>query len=202
VSDTFAGIRPVDVPPFLAAQLAGAFAATVLFRKLIPTLPETAERILMPHETADEHVKTYLFACVHNGRSQMAAAFFNLYADLRQCRAISAGTSPAERIHPEVLAAMQEIGIDLASSKPRLLTAELAKACSVLITMGCGEACPFVPGLRTIEWAIPDPKGQAADIVSQIRDDIHEKVKALIRSDCAECCQRGISDVKGGRSKS
>ena len=104
MSDTFAGIRPVDVPPFIAAQLAGALGATLLFRKLIPTLPETAERILMPHETADERVKTYLFACVHNaGRSQMAAALFNLYADPRQCRAISAGTSPADRIHPEVL---------------------------------------------------------------------------------------------------
>jgi arsenate reductase len=184
----------VDVPPFLAAQLAGALAATLLFRKLIPTLPEAAERILMPHETADEQVKTYLFACVHNaGRSQMAAALFNLYADQRQCRAISAGTAPADRIHPEVLDAMQEIGIDLASSKPRRLTTELAKTCSVLISMGCGEACPFVPGLRTIEWAIPDPKGQPAEVVRQIRDDIHDKVKRLIRSDCAECCQQGIS---------
>lgn len=110
--------------------------------------------------------------------------------DPRQCRAISAGTSPADSIHPEVLAAMQEIGGG-ASSKPRRLTAELAKTCSVLITMGCGEACPFAPGLKTIQWAIPDPKGQPAEVVRQIRNDIHDKVKALIRSDCAECCQEG-----------
>lgn len=188
VSNTFSGIRPVDVLPFIAAQLAGAFAATLLFRKLIPSLPETAQNILMPH-ISGEPVKTYLFACVHNaGRSQMAAALFNIYADRGRCGAISAGTEPAERIHPEVVEAMKEIGVDLRWAKPQKLTTDLAKTCSVLVTMGCGEACPYVPGLRTIDWDIPDPKGQSRQEVRVIRDDIHEKVKALIRSDCTDCC--------------
>jgi len=188
VSNTFSGIRPVDVLPFIAAQLAGAFAATLLFRKLIPSLPETAQNILMPH-ISGEPVKTYLFACVHNaGRSQMAAALFNIYADRGRCRAISAGTLPAERIHPEVVEAMKEIGVDLRWAKPQKLTTDLVKTCSVLVTMGCGEACPYVPGLRTIDWDIPDPKGQSRQDVRVIRDDIHEKVKTLIRSDCTDCC--------------
>lgn len=187
VSNTFSGIRPVDVLPFIAAQLAGAFAATLIFRKLIPSLPETAESILMPHQS-DEPLKTYLFACIHNaGRSQMAAALFNAYADHRRCAAISAGTIPAERVHPEVVEAMKEIGIDVRSAKPQKLTDDLAKASSVLVTMGCGEACPYVPGLKTIEWDIPDPKGQPPEVVRDIRDDIHEKVKELIQRDCAEC---------------
>jgi glycerol uptake facilitator-like aquaporin len=188
VSNTFSGIRPVDVLPFIAAQLAGAFAATRLFRKLIPALPEAAENILMPHKSS-QALKTYLFACIHNaGRSQMAAALFNVYADRRSCIAISAGTAPAERIHPEVIEAMKEIGIDVGSAKPQKLTDDLARSCSVLVTMGCGEACPYVPGLKTIEWDIPDPKGQSPEVVRAIRDDIHEKVKALIQRDCSDCC--------------
>ena len=159
VSDTFAGIRPVDVPLFVAAQMCGAIAATVLIRWLIPSLPETAEDILLPYESNNQ-LKTYLFACVHNaGRSQMAAALFNLYADQSGCLAISAGTEPADHIHPEVMEVMREIGVDLSSAKPQLLTHDLARTASLLVTMGCGEACPFVPNLQTIEWALPDPKG-------------------------------------------
>lgn len=188
VSNTFSGIRPADVPAFLAAQIAGAFAATLLFRWLVPSLPETAEDILMPHGS-DQHIKTYLFACVHNaGRSQMAAALFNAYADQSQCRAISAGTQPAGRLHPEVVETMREIGIDLSSCKPQKLTAGLAETASVLVTMGCGDTCPFVPGLKTLDWALPDPKGQSLEAVREIRDEIHEKVKALLRTECADCC--------------
>jgi glycerol uptake facilitator-like aquaporin len=189
VSNTFAGIRPVDVPLFIAAQMSGAIAATVLSRWLIPSLPETAEDILLPHESGSQ-MKTYLFACVHNaGRSQMAAALFNLYADRSGCLAISAGTEPADHIHPEVVEVMREIGIELSSARPQLLTNDLAKTASVLVTMGCGEACPFVPNLRTIDWALPDPKGQSLDAVRTIRDEIHDRVKELIRSECAECCK-------------
>jgi glycerol uptake facilitator-like aquaporin/protein-tyrosine-phosphatase len=188
VSNTFSGIRPADAPAFIAAQLTGAITATLLFRWLIPSLPETAEDILMPHGST-QHVKTYLFACVHNaGRSQMAAALFNVYAHQSQCRGISAGTQPAGQVHPEVVQTMREIGIDLNSSKPQKLTAELAQTASVLVTMGCGEACPFVPGLKTIDWALPDPKGQSLEAVRAIRDEIHERVKSLIRSDCFDCC--------------
>lgn len=188
VSDTFAGIRPVDVPLFVAAQLCGATAATVLLRSLIPSLPKTAEDILLPHESQHQ-LKTYLFACVHNaGRSQMAATLFNLYADRNGCLAISAGTQPADHIHPEVMQAMREIGVDLSSAKPQFLTRKLAESASVLVTMGCGEACPFVPNLRTIDWALPDPNGQSLEVVRTIRDEIHGRVKKLIQSDCAECC--------------
>jgi glycerol uptake facilitator-like aquaporin len=187
VSDTFSGIRPADAPAFIAAQIAGAIAATFLFRWLVPSLPQTAEDILMPH--GSQHVKTYLFACVHNaGRSQMAAALFNIYADQSQCRGISAGTQPATHVHPEVVETMREIGIDLSSSTPQKLTATLAQTASVLVTMGCGDACPFVPGLKTIDWPLQDPRGQSLDAVRAIRDEIHERVKTLIRSECADCC--------------
>jgi len=187
VSDTFAGIRPADAPAFIAAQLAGGVAATFLFRWLLPSLPETAEDILMPH--GSHHVKTYLFACVHNaGRSQMAAALFNVYADQSQCRGISAGTQPAAHVHPEVVEAMREIGIDLSASEPQKLTPSLAQTASVLVTMGCGEACPFVPGLKTVDWPLRDPRGQSLEAVRAIRDEVHERVKKLIRSECADCC--------------
>jgi len=189
VSDTFAGIRPIDVPFFIAAQMCGAISATVLVRWLIPSLPETAERILLPHETSN-HLKTYLFACVHNaGRSQMAAALFNLFADRSGCLAISAGSQPADHIHPEVMQVMREIGVDLSSARPQLLTQELAESASVLVTMGCGENCPFVPNLRIIDWALADPKGQSLEAVRAIRDEIHDRIKELIRSECAECCK-------------
>jgi arsenate reductase len=134
-------------------------------------------------------MKTYLFACVHNaGRSQMAAALFNLYADRKQCMAISAGTQPADQVHSEVVTVMREVGIDLTSARPQKLTTELAKGASVLVTMGCGEQCPFVPGLRTIDWALTDPKGQSLESVRAIRDEIHERIKTLIMTECSECC--------------
>lgn len=191
LSNTFAGIRPIDVPLFMTVQVCGAVAVTFLFRWLVPSLPEVAEDILMPHRFTND-VKTYLFACVHNaGRSQMAAAFFNLYADPAGCRAISAGTQPALHVHPEVVEAMREIGIDLSSATPQKLTNELARTASVLITMGCGEACPFVPGLRRLDWPLLDPKGQSRDAVRAIRDEIHDRVKALIRAECAECALAG-----------
>ena len=191
-SDTFSGIRPGDAPAFIAAQLAGAIAATFLFRWLVPSLPRTAEDILMPH--GSQHVKTYLFACVHNaGRSQIAAALFNVYADQSQCRGISAGTEPASHVHAEVVETMREIGIDLGSSKPQKLTSALAQAASVLVTMGCGDACPFVPGLKTIDWPLPDPKGKSVVEVRAIRDEIHERVKTLIRSECADCIADSVT---------
>jgi arsenate reductase len=124
-----------------------------------------------------------IFACVHNaGRSQMAAAFFNHLADPQQAEAISAGTEPGLRVHPEVLAAMQEIGIDLSDAKPKKLTEELAREAQLLITMGCGDKCPYVPGLRRDDWPLPDPKGKPMDEVRAIRDDIKQRVQALLAS--------------------
>jgi len=122
-----------------------------------------------------------IFACVHNaGRSQMAAAFFNAAADPTRARALSAGTEPAASVHPEVVEVMREVGIDLAAARPAPLTAKLAARANLLVTMGCGEACPFVPGLRRDDWALPDPKGQTMDHVRRIRDEICTRVQRLI----------------------
>jgi arsenate reductase len=126
-------------------------------------------------------VKTVVFACVHNaGRSQMAAAFFNKLADPAKARALSAGTSPGDRVHPEVVAVMQEEGIDLSGSRPRKLTSELAAEAQLLITMGCGDQCPYVPEVRRDDWPLDDPKGQPIARVRAIRDDIRARVEALV----------------------
>ena len=122
-----------------------------------------------------------IFACVHNaGRSQMAAAFFNQLADRQKAEAVSAGTEPGLRVHPEVLAVMQEIGIDLSNAKPQKLTEELAQDAQLLITMGCGDKCPYVPGLRRDDWPLRDPKGQPMEEVRAIRDEIKGRVKLLL----------------------
>jgi arsenate reductase len=126
-------------------------------------------------------VKTVLFACVHNaGRSQMAAAFFNDLADPTVARAVSAGTEPGDHVHPEVVTAMREAGFDVSRAVPRRLTTELARSADLLVTMGCGEACPYVPGLRTEDWPLDDPKGRGAEEVRRIRDQVRERVQALV----------------------
>ncbi len=128
-------------------------------------------------------MKTVIFACVHNaGRSQMSAAFFRQLADPAQARAISAGTQPAARVHPEVLEAMREVGIDLSAARPAKLTAELAQGAELLVTMGCGDECPYVPGLRRDDWPLQYPKGGSADQVRGIRDDIRQRVLALLQA--------------------
>jgi len=126
-------------------------------------------------------MKTVIFACVHNaGRSQMAAAFFNALADPTKARAISAGTQPGERVHPEVLTTMKELGIDLANARPQKLTDDLARDAHMLITMGCGDQCPVVPGLIRDDWPLEDPKGKTLERVREIRDDVKERISALI----------------------
>jgi protein-tyrosine-phosphatase len=126
-------------------------------------------------------VRTFIFACIHNaGRSQMSAAFFNQLADPSQARAISAGTQPASAVHPVVVDAMREVGIDLASAQPRKLTAELAGGAEMLITMGCGEECPYIPGLLREDWPLPDPKGRDIAAVRTVRDDIARRVQDLL----------------------
>ena len=127
-----------------------------------------------------------IFACVHNaGRSQMAAAFYNQLADRSKAEAISAGTEPGLRVHPEVLTAMQEVGIDLSDAKPQKLTQELANEASLLVTMGCGDKCPYVPGLRREDWPLRDPKGLPMQEVQAIRDDIRLRVSALFKAEAA-----------------
>ena len=123
-----------------------------------------------------------IFACVHNaGRSQMAAAFFDALADPRAARAVSAGTEPAAHVHPIVVAAMAEVGIDLSNAVPRRLTAELAADARLLVTMGCGEQCPVVPGLAREDWPLPDPKDQPIAAVRAIRAEIRARVHDLLR---------------------
>ena len=124
-----------------------------------------------------------IFACVHNaGRSQMAAAFFNQLADPTQALAISAGTEPGERVHPEVAAAMGEVGIDLSGARPQRLTEELAAGATWLITMGCGDKCPVVPGVKRDDWPLQDPKGQPVERVREIREEVRERVRAFVDS--------------------
>lgn len=125
-------------------------------------------------------MNTVLFACVHNaGRSQMAAAWFNKMCDRTKARAISAGTQPGERVHPEVVLAMSEEGIDLTGVNPQFLSEDLAQQATLLVTMGCGDACPFVPGLQKLDWPLRDPKGQPIEIVRNIRDEIRQRVSDL-----------------------
>ena len=125
-----------------------------------------------------------VFACVHNaGRSQMAAAFFNALADPRRACAVSAGTEPADRVHPEVVTVMKEAGLDVSEAKPSRLTDELAGASRLLVTMGCGEACPFVPGLERNDWPIEDPKAKPLERVRQIRDEVRRRVERLIETE-------------------
>ncbi|HVY47949.1 MAG TPA: arsenic resistance N-acetyltransferase ArsN2 [Minicystis sp.] len=127
-------------------------------------------------------MKTVLFACVHNaGRSQMAAAWFDRVADPAIAIAVSAGTEPGQRVHPEVVEAMREAGVDLSAARPARLTDELAHRASLLVTMGCGEACPAVHGLAREDWPLDDPKGRPIEAVRAIRDEIERRVRALAR---------------------
>ena len=122
-----------------------------------------------------------VFACRHNaGRSQMAAAFFDAAADPARARSVSAGTTPGERVHPEVAVVMGEAGFDLSAARPQLLTAELAAGARLLVTMGCGEDCPYVPGLEVEDWPLPDPQGQPLERVREIRDEVRRRVEELV----------------------
>jgi len=126
-------------------------------------------------------MKTVIFACIHNaGRSQMAAAWFEELVSPPRARALSAGTAPGTRVHPEVVEAMDEVGIDLRSKAPCFLSDDLAGQADLLVTMGCGEACPAVPGLAREDWPLEDPKGQPMEKVRAIRDDIRARVVDLI----------------------
>jgi arsenate reductase len=122
-----------------------------------------------------------LFVCLHNaGRSQMSQALFERAAGSRHTAA-SAGTQPGERVHPEVVEAMREVGIELADRVPRALTRELAEEADVVVTMGCGDECPYIPGKRYLDWDLQDPAGLTIEQVRAIRDDIARRVGELVR---------------------
>jgi arsenate reductase (thioredoxin) len=128
-------------------------------------------------------MNTVIFACIHNaGRSQMAAAWLNALADASKARAISAGTEPGQRVHPEVVEAMTEVGIDLSKQTPQKLTDELAGGAQMLVTMGCGEQCPVVPGLMRDDWPLEDPRGKPITRVREIRDEVKQRVQRLIQN--------------------
>ncbi len=123
---------------------------------------------------------TVLFVCRQNaGRSQMSQSLFERAAGGRHT-ALSAGTTPAERVHPEVVAVMRELGVDLSARTPRPLTDELARSADVVVTMGCGDACPYIPGKRYLDWDLTDPAGQPLAEVRAIRDEIQRRVGELI----------------------
>jgi arsenate reductase len=126
-------------------------------------------------------MKRVIFACVHNaGRSQIANAFFNALADPERAQSISAGTEPGEHVHPEVVTAMREAGLDLSQAQPQKLTDQLARGAALLVTMGCDEACPFVSGLEREDWRLEDPKGRPLEEVRVVRDEIRRRVEALL----------------------
>jgi arsenate reductase (thioredoxin) len=188
-ADFFArlGFRSVSrsaVPP--------AVRASAEFTRLCPESATVMTRVAAPTPAI------VLFACVHNaGRSQMAAALFNALADPARARAISAGTQPAPRVHPEVVDVMREAGIEIHAT-PRRLTDELAARAQLFVTMGCGEACPFVPDLRRADWKIADPKGQPADRVRAIRDDVRTHVERLIAAEGWRTSGKGADDDDHG----
>jgi arsenate reductase (thioredoxin) len=121
-----------------------------------------------------------LFVCLHNaGRSQMSRALFERSADGRH-QAESAGTTPADRVHPEVVAAMDELGVDVAGERPKRLTREMAERADIVVTMGCGDECPYIPGKRYLDWDLPDPKGRPIEEVREVRDEIERRVRGLV----------------------
>jgi arsenate reductase len=125
-------------------------------------------------------VATALFVCLHNaGRSQMSQALFERAAGGRHT-ALSAGTTPGERVHPEVVEVMRELDIDLGDRVPRALTRDLAEQADVVVTMGCGDECPYIPGKRYIDWDLEDPKGRPVEAVRATRDEIDRRVRALV----------------------
>ena len=126
-------------------------------------------------------MKKIIFACVHNaGRSQMAAAWFDRLANPDLAYAVSAGTQPGERVHPEVVDVMREVGVDLSSKRPQYLADAVAQGAAMLITMGCGDACPVVPGAKRDDWPLEDPKGKPLERVREIRDEIKTRVAKLV----------------------
>jgi arsenate reductase len=173
-SDSFAGIAPGSVPGYLAAQIIGAGLGAALVRTLYPETPADHEGASM----AD--APEVLFVCVHNaGRSQMAAALLHHHA-AGAVRVTSAGSAPADQINPGVRQVMDEIGIDLSHEFPKRLSTDAVESADVVITMGCGDACPVFPGKRYLDWQLEDPAGKTAADIRPIRDEIDARVRALL----------------------
>lgn len=184
LSNTFAGISPRSVLPFVLAQVGGAAVAWAAIRTLYPDMSATADAVLIPHGhdggAATPYVSEVLFVCVHNaGRSQMAAALLDHHAQ-GAVHVRSAGSEPADQLNPAVVAAMAEVGIDITKEFPKPLTDEVIQDADVVITMGCGDACPLYPGKRYLDWQLEDPAGKDIETVRRIRDGIGDRVRALL----------------------
>jgi arsenate reductase len=178
-SDTFAGIAPASVAPFIAAQIVGAFVGLAL---TVYLYPDDARVRRTNHSThgADMSKPAVLFLCTHNaGRSQMAMGFFKHFAG-EQASVYSGGSEPAQEVNPAAIKVMAEKGIDMATEQPKRWTPDMLEAADVVITMGCGDTCPIQPGRRYEDWAIPDPAGLSVDDVRPIRDNIEKRVQALL----------------------
>lgn len=186
-SDSFAGIEPSSAPLYIVAQIVGGFVAVALIRTLYPDVtPAQAAQAILPHDTEIGDVNpmadkpSVLFVCIHNaGRSQMAAGWLrHLAGDSIEVR--SAGSEPAGSINPAAVAAMAEVGIDIAGGTPSRLAYETVEDSDVVITMGCGDACPVFPGKRYEDWQLTDPAGQPLEVVRTVRDDIRTRVQGLL----------------------
>jgi arsenate reductase len=185
LSNTFAGIRPSSAPAFIVVQIVAALCAVALVRFLHPNV--SARDIVVPHEAPDDSstaagLPAVLFLCVHNaGRSQMALGWFRHFAAGRAI-AWSGGSEPGAQINPSAVAVMAEVGIDITGEFPKPWTDEIVRAADVVVTMGCGDACPFYPGKRYEDWELDDPAGQGIEAVRPIRDEIRDRVIELLQS--------------------
>ena len=163
-----------------ASKLAGAPVQTYVALLSYRFARERLRAVAQSEGSMMKEVPEVLFVCVHNaGRSQMAAGLLDRYAQGR-VHVRSAGSTPANEINPAVVAAMDEVGIDLSKEYPKPLTTEVVKAADVVITMGCGDACPIFPGKRYLDWDLPDPAGKSVEEVRLIRDEIDRRVRGLV----------------------
>jgi arsenate reductase len=173
-TDTFAGIAPSSVPGYVLAQLAGLLVGAGLVVALYPDV----HRRSVGNTMSDK--PSVLFVCVHNaGRSQMAAGWLrHLAGDTVEVR--SAGSEPGDRVNPAAVEAMREVGIDITGETPKKLEWETAESSDVIITMGCGDACPIFPGKRYEDWKLEDPAGKGVEAVRPIRDEIRTRIEKLL----------------------
>jgi protein-tyrosine-phosphatase len=185
LAEDFAGTFGVETIELFLVTSYDQFAANARFPNYLPLMAERFARqrlraLAKVEGRADDGVPTVLFLCVHNaGRSQMALGWFNHLAGDRAV-AWSGGSEPGTEVNPAAVAVMAEVGIDIAQEFPKPWTTEIVQAADVVVTMGCGDACPFFPGTRYEDWELQDPAGQGIDAVRPIRDDIEQRVRTLL----------------------
>jgi arsenate reductase len=191
-SDTFAGIAPGSVPAFVAAELVGGAAGLALVHWFYPEVgrasDKTADDVVVPNPArrADSRpepndVPQVVFACVRNGGRSVISRLLTEHYGGNRVRALSAGTQPREHIHPEVADVLETLGLDTCRERPKLLTRDTIAASTVAITLGCGEECPYVPGVRYVDWLVDDPAGKDERTIRAIVGDLDRRVRDLLR---------------------